>query len=148
MPTISSSVPRKTGIRLYPLWAKTSMISSRVVSSAMATISVRGVMTSRTGRSLKVITPGHHGQFVVGDEALGGAFPQDRAQFGRPAPAAGRKHRRHDRRPGPQQRDHPRHDGLGPRARQPPGHQVSAEQDQRHRHQDEQQRHDRSAGIR
>ena len=54
---MSSSVPRNTGIRLYPLWAKTIRISSSAACSSMATMSVRGVMTSRTGRTLNAMTP-------------------------------------------------------------------------------------------
>ena len=44
-------------MRLYPLWANTPAISPSAMSSAIATMSVRGVITSRTGRWVKFMTP-------------------------------------------------------------------------------------------
>ena len=44
----------------------------------MATMSVRGVITSRTGRTLKAMTPPTSDQLVVGAEPDGRALPPDR----------------------------------------------------------------------
>ena len=54
-------------------------------------MSVRGVITSRTGRTLKVMTPPTSCELVVGAESDRGALAPDGAQVGGPRGGAGGK---------------------------------------------------------
>ena len=73
-------------------------MSSSGASSAIATISVRGVITSRTGRWVKVMHPTDHHQLLVGVEPDRGPLAPDGAKIVRPRSATprGEHHAEHD----------------------------------------------------
>ena len=94
---------------------------------------MRGVITSRTGRELKAITPPTIMSSLVILDPYRGAFPPDGAKVGGPGRGTGRQQQTEHSGPGPQDGHDPGRHRLGPRLGQPAGDQVGGEQDQRHR---------------